>query len=63
MRLIGPLTCLTTTDSGSMTSAELVRWLGVSAASISKAIGVLEDLQLVLRERDGRRAAPRTGIA
>src|SRR5215467_5528455 len=28
------LTCLTTTDSGSMTSAELVRRLGVSAASI-----------------------------
>jgi DNA-binding transcriptional ArsR family regulator len=49
------LTCLTTTDSGSMTSAELVRRLQVSAASISKAIGYLEDQQLVRRERDGRR--------
>jgi len=55
-RMIGRvLTCLMTADSGSMTSAELVRRLGVSAASISKAIGVLEDLQLVRRERDGRR--------
>lgn len=49
------LACLTTTDSGSMTSAELVRRLRVSAASISKAIGFLEDQQLVRRERDGRR--------
>jgi DNA-binding transcriptional ArsR family regulator len=49
------LTCLSTTDSGSMTSAELVRRLRVSAASISKAIGVLEELHLVRRERDGRR--------
>jgi DNA-binding transcriptional ArsR family regulator len=49
------LTCLMTADSGSMTSAELVRRLKVSPASISKAIGVLEDQQLVRRERDGRR--------
>jgi len=49
------LTCLTTTDSGSMTSAELVRRLRVSAASISKAIGFLEGQHLVRRERDGRR--------
>jgi DNA-binding transcriptional ArsR family regulator len=49
------LTCLTTADSGSMTSAELVRRLQVSAASISKAIAYLEDQQLVRRERDGRR--------
>jgi len=49
------LTCLSTTDSGSMTSAELVGRLRVSAASISKAIGFLEDQQLVRRERDGRR--------
>ena len=49
------LTCLTTADSGSMTSAELVRRLGVSAASISKAISYLEAQQLVRRERDGRR--------
>lgn len=49
------LTCLMITDSGSMTSAELVLRLGVSPASISKAIGLLEDLQLVRRERDSRR--------
>lgn len=49
------LTCLNTTDSGSMTSAELVRRLRVSSASISKAISFLEDQQLVRRERDGRR--------
>ena len=49
------LTCLTMADSGSMTSAELVRLLRVSAASISKAIGYLEDQHLVRRERDGRR--------
>ena len=49
------LACLTTTDSGSMTSAELVKRLRVSAASISKAIGFLEAQQLVRRERDGRR--------
>jgi DNA-binding transcriptional ArsR family regulator len=49
------VTCLTTTDSGSMTSAELVRRLRVSAASISKAISYLENQQLVRRERDGRR--------
>jgi DNA-binding transcriptional ArsR family regulator len=49
------VTCLMTADSGSMTSAELVRRLRVSPASISKAIGVLEDQRLVRRERDGRR--------
>jgi hypothetical protein len=49
------LTCLTTADSGSMTSAELVRRLEVSAASISKAIAFLEGQHLVRRERDGRR--------
>lgn len=49
------LISLMTTDSGSMTSAELVRRLRVSPASISKAIGLLEDQQLVRREREGRR--------
>src|SRR6516165_3746958 len=48
------LACLTTTDSGGMTSAELVRRLQVSPASISKAIGFLAGQQLVRRERDGR---------
>jgi DNA-binding transcriptional ArsR family regulator len=49
------LTSLTTADSGSMTSAELVRRLQVSPASISKAIAFLEGQHLVRRERDGRR--------
>jgi len=49
------LTCLMTADSGSMTSADLVRRLRVSAASVSKAIAFLEGQQLVRRERDGRR--------
>src|SRR5258708_36865841 len=49
------LTCLFTTDSGSLTAAELVQRLRVSPASISKAIGYLEGQGLVRRERDGRR--------
>lgn len=48
------LTCLFTTDSGALTAAELVRHLRVSPASISKAIGYLEELELVRRERDPR---------
>lgn len=46
---------LYSSDSGSMTAAELVAWLRVSPASISKAIGYLEGLDLVRRERDTRR--------
>jgi DNA-binding transcriptional regulator GbsR (MarR family) len=46
------LTSLYLTDSGSLTSAELVQRLRVSPASISKAIGYLEALGLVVRERD-----------
>jgi hypothetical protein len=51
------LTCLFATDSGTLTAAELVQYLQVSPASISKAIGYLEGLELVRRERDpsGRR--------
>ncbi|MEU8816247.1 helix-turn-helix domain-containing protein [Actinoplanes sp. NPDC048796] len=49
------LTCLFTTDEGSLTAAELVQRLQVSPASISKAIGLLEDLTLIHRERDERR--------
>lgn len=51
------LTCLFTTDSGTLTAAELVQQLQVSPASISKAVGHLEELELVRRERDpsGRR--------
>jgi hypothetical protein len=50
------LACLYTTDSGSLTAAELVQRLQVSPASISKAITFLESVALVRRERDeGRR--------
>jgi DNA-binding transcriptional regulator GbsR (MarR family) len=48
------LAALFTTDSGSLTSAELVRHLRVSPASISKAIGYLENQALIKRERDAR---------
>ncbi|WP_141579182.1 GbsR/MarR family transcriptional regulator [Actinomadura sp. WMMA1423] len=49
------LACLYTTDSGSLTAAELARRLQVSPASISKAIAFLGGLDLVRRESDGRR--------
>ncbi|MEU2513615.1 GbsR/MarR family transcriptional regulator, partial [Streptomyces syringium] len=49
------LTCLTTTDAGSLTAAELVQRLQVSPASISKAVAFLESQGLVRRERDERR--------
>ncbi|QGV82027.1 GbsR/MarR family transcriptional regulator [Streptomyces ficellus] len=50
------LTCLYTTDEGSLTAAELVRRLQVSPASVSKAIAFLESQDLVRRERaEGRR--------
>ncbi|MFF3071826.1 helix-turn-helix domain-containing protein [Kitasatospora sp. NPDC057936] len=49
------LGCLYTTDTGSMTAAELARHLQVSPASVSKAITFLEGLELVRRERDQRR--------
>jgi len=48
------LASLVTTDSGSLTAAELVGLLRVSPASVSKAIGYLEGLELVQRERDPR---------
>ena len=51
----GVLTCIYTTDAGSLTAAELVERLDVSPASISKAIAFLESQGLVLRERDERR--------
>ncbi|MEV6157330.1 MarR family transcriptional regulator [Nonomuraea sp. NPDC052129] len=49
--------CLLTSDGGSLTAAELVRLLQVSPASVSKAIGYLEAMDLVGREPDpgGRR--------
>ncbi|MFJ7912933.1 helix-turn-helix domain-containing protein [Kitasatospora sp. NPDC096204] len=49
------VTCLSTTDAGSLTAAELARRLQVSPASISKAIAFLESQSLVRRERDERR--------
>ncbi|WP_405498644.1 GbsR/MarR family transcriptional regulator [Nocardia sp. NBC_00511] len=49
------LTCLHLTDSGSLTAAELVHRLGVSPASISTAIGALEQRDLIRRERDSPR--------
>ncbi|MEU5695346.1 helix-turn-helix domain-containing protein [Actinosynnema sp. NPDC020468] len=49
------LTCLYTTDAGSLTAAELVGRLEVSPASVSKAITFLESQGLVRRERDERR--------
>ncbi|MEU6798828.1 helix-turn-helix domain-containing protein [Nonomuraea wenchangensis] len=48
--------CLLTAGSGSLTSAELVRRLQVSPASVSKAVGYLETTGLVRRAKDaGRR--------
>ncbi|WP_446033484.1 MarR family transcriptional regulator [Streptomyces gossypii] len=50
---------LFTADSGTLTAAELVRDLQVSPASVSKAIGYLEELEVVRRERDPRRRRER----
>ncbi|QEV19048.1 GbsR/MarR family transcriptional regulator [Streptomyces alboniger] len=49
------LTCLYTTDAGSLTASELVQRLQVSPASVSKAIAFLESQGLIRRERDERR--------
>ncbi|MET7287375.1 helix-turn-helix domain-containing protein [Streptomyces sp. NPDC005573] len=49
------LTCLFTSDTGSLTAAGLARHLQVSPASVSKAIAFLENQGLVRRERDERR--------
>ncbi|MFG3558504.1 helix-turn-helix domain-containing protein [Micromonospora sp. NPDC047557] len=49
------LTCLFTTDTGSLTASELAQRLQVSPASISKAIAFLDSQSLVRRERDERR--------
>jgi DNA-binding transcriptional regulator GbsR (MarR family) len=49
------LTCLFTTDAGSLTASQLAQRLQVSPASISKAITFLESQSLVRRERDERR--------
>ena len=49
------LTCLLTTDAGSLTASQLAQRLQVSPASVSKAIAFLESQSLVRRERDERR--------
>ncbi|MFI7503019.1 helix-turn-helix domain-containing protein [Streptomyces sp. NPDC049687] len=49
------MACLTLTDSGSLTAAELVELLQVSPASISKAITFLESQGMVRREQGERR--------
>jgi predicted transcriptional regulator len=49
------LTCLYTSDTGSLSASELVQRLQVSPASISKAIARLESQGLIRRERDERR--------
>ncbi|GAB2746009.1 GbsR/MarR family transcriptional regulator [Streptomyces bullii] len=49
------LTCLYTTDAGSLTASELVQRLQVSRASVSKAVTFLESQGLISRERDERR--------
>ncbi|WP_405160993.1 helix-turn-helix domain-containing protein [Nocardia sp. NBC_01499] len=48
------LACLYTTDSGSLTAAELAQRLRVSPATISSAVGILEAQGLIQRERDAR---------
>jgi DNA-binding IclR family transcriptional regulator len=50
-------TCLLTADASGLTAAELVHRLQVSPASVSKSIGYLEALNLVVRRPDagGRR--------
>jgi predicted transcriptional regulator len=49
--------CLLVADAGGLTSADLVRRLQVSPASVSKSISYLEDMKLVARQPDpgGRR--------
>ncbi|GIG19755.1 MarR family transcriptional regulator [Cellulomonas chitinilytica] len=46
------LTCLYTSDTGSLTASELVQRLDVSPASVSKAMAYLEVQGLARRERD-----------
>ncbi|MFG2127994.1 hypothetical protein ACGFNV_09360 [Streptomyces sp. NPDC048751] len=52
------LAALFTTDSGSLTSAELVRRLQVSPASVSKAVGYLDRGSLRGRSPEDRRHHP-----
>jgi len=45
-------TCLLVSESGSLTAADLARRLSVSPASISKAVGHLEEMDLLSRTPD-----------
>ena len=54
--------CLLTADSGSVPAAELVGRLQVSPASVSKAIGYLETMDLVARKPDPGRRRERYAI-
>ncbi|GAA3746900.1 hypothetical protein GCM10022225_33330 [Plantactinospora mayteni] len=45
--------CLLTADASGLTAAELVRRLQVSPASVSKSVGHLETMELVVRRPDG----------
>lgn len=49
------LAALFVSDSGRLTAAELVQRLGVSPGSISHAVAYLANVELVRREREGRR--------
>ncbi|MEU6531631.1 helix-turn-helix domain-containing protein [Streptomyces sp. NPDC046928] len=49
------MVCLLTSDTGSMTAAELAERLRISPATVSKSIAFLESQSLVRRERDDRR--------
>ncbi|MEE1815078.1 helix-turn-helix domain-containing protein [Streptomyces sp. SP18ES09] len=49
------MACLTLSDAGSLTAAELADRLQVSPASISKAVAFLDSQNLIRRERDDRR--------
>jgi DNA-binding MarR family transcriptional regulator len=53
------LVALVTTDAGALTAAELVQRLRVSPASVSKAVGYLEKLDLVRREHEPRQRRER----
>ena len=54
--------CLLTADSASVPAAELVRRLQVSPASVSKAIGYLETMDLVARKPEPGRRRERYAI-
>ncbi|WP_203217364.1 helix-turn-helix domain-containing protein [Nocardia arthritidis] len=50
----GVMACLFTSETGSRTAAELAQSLRVSAATISQAVGLLQQHGLIRRDRDGR---------